>query len=176
MDTQKKIILFEGELSGGKGHHYDFLVENSFYYKEKGEIFWVVNKNFNKEKLYIPDFIKILNIIDTAKRKVNFQNFSFAGNIIFLSIKNFFMSYYYVIKKFQFNKSFLAYFFKNFFTFPKYFSSFFKIFEKLNIKENDVIIFQTSRINEIELAYLLILLNAKVKLHLRIIQLHRKKN
>ena len=44
----KKIILFEGELSGGKGHHYDFLVENSFYYKEKGEIFWVVNKRFNK--------------------------------------------------------------------------------------------------------------------------------
>ena len=105
----KKIILFEGELFGGKGHHYDFLVENSFYYKEKGEIFWVVNKKFNKEKLYIPDFIKILNVIDTAKRKVNFQNFLFIGKIVFRSIKNMFMSYYYRIKKFKFNKIFLKY-------------------------------------------------------------------
>ena len=171
----KKIILFEGELSGGKGHHYDFLVENSFYYKEKGEIFWVVNKKFNKEKLYIPDFIKILNVIDTAKRKVNFQNFLFIGKIVFLSIKNFFMSYYYLIKKFKLNKIFLKYILKNFFTFPKYFSSFCKILEHIDLKENDIIIFQTSRINDIELTYLLILLKIKIKLHLRIIQLHRKK-
>jgi len=175
MDTQKKIILFEGELSGGKGHHYDFLVENSFYYKDKGEIFWVVNNKFNKEKLYIPDFVKILNVIDTAKRKVNFQNFSFIGKIIFISIKNFFMSYYYLIKKIKFNKIFLKYFIKNFFTFPKYFSSFCKIFEHIDLKENDILIFQTSRINDIELANLLILLKIKIKLHLRIIQLHRKK-
>ena len=175
MDTQKKIILFEGELSGGKGHHYDFLVENSFYYKDKGEIFWVVNNKFNKEKLYIPNFVKILNIIDTSKRKVNFQNFSFIGKIILLSIKNFFMSYYYLIKKIKFNKIFLKYLIKNFFTFPKYFSSFCKIFEHIDLKENDILIFQTSRINDIELANLLILLKMKIKLHLRIIQLHRKK-
>ena len=175
MDTQKKIILFEGELSGGKGHHYDFLVENSFYYKDKGEIFWVVNNKFNKEKLYIPDFVKILNIIDTAKRKVNFQNFSFIGKIIFISIKNFFMSYYYLIKKNKLNKIFLKYLIKNFFTFPKYFSSFCKIFEHIDLKENDILIFQTSRINDVELANLLILLKIKIKLHLRIIQLHRKR-
>ena len=175
MDTQKKIILFEGELSGGKGHHYDFLVENSLYYKEKGEIFWIVNKKFNKEKLFIPDFVKICNIIDTAKRKVNFDNLLFIGTILFLSIKNFFLSYYYLITKFQFNNCFFAYFLKSFFTFPKYFSSFCKIFEQVNLNENDIIIFQTSRINEIELAYLLIILKIKVKLHLRIIQLHRKK-
>jgi len=175
MDAQKKIILFEGELSGGKGHHYDFLVENSLYYKEKGEIFWIVNKKFNKEKLFIPDFVKICNIIDTAKRKVNFDNLLFIGTILFLSIKNFFLSYYYLITKFQFNNCFFAYFLKSFFTFPKYFSSFCKIFEQVNLNENDIIIFQTSRINEIELAYLLIILKIKVKLHLRIIQLHRKK-
>ena len=133
-----------------------------------------MNKRFNKEKLYIPDFVKILNIIDTAKRKVNFQNFLFFGKIIFLSIKNFFMSYYYLIKKFKLNKFFLKHLLKNFFTFPKYFSSFCKILEHFDLKENDIIIFQTSRINEIKLAYLLILLKIKVKLHLRIIQLHRK--
>ena len=105
---------------------------------------------------------------------MNFQNFLFFGKIIFLSIKNFFMSYYYLIKKFKLNKFFLKHLLKNFFTFPKYFSSFCKILEHIDLKENDIIIFQTSRINEIELAYLLILLKIKVKLHLRIIQLHRK--
>ena len=85
------------------------------------------------------------------------------------------MSYYYLIKKFKLNKFFLEYLLKNFFTFPKYFSSFCKILEHFDLKENDIIIFQTSRINEIELAYLLILLKIKVKLHLRVIQLHRKK-
>lgn len=171
----KKIVLFEGELNGGKGHHYDFLVENSLYYKEKGEIFWVVNKNFNKDGLYIPDFIKTFALIDTAKRKVNFKKFLFFGKIIHLSIKNFFMSYYYVHKKFQFNIFLLIYLLKNFFTFPKYFSSFCKMLEQVNLNDDDIIIFQTSRINEIELVNLLILLKIKVKLHLRIIQLHRKK-
>ena len=71
---KKKIILFEGELRGGKGHHYDHLVENSFYYKDRGEIIWVVNKKFNKKDLFIPDFVKVLNIIDTADRKIVSKN------------------------------------------------------------------------------------------------------
>ena len=54
MSKYKKIILFEGELKGGKGHHYDHLVENSFYYRDKGEIYWVVNKKFEKKKFIYP--------------------------------------------------------------------------------------------------------------------------
>lgn len=175
MNVKKNIILFEGELCGGKGHHYDHLVENSFYYKNKGKIHWVVNKEFNKEKLYIPDFVKIHNIIDTAKRKFNFKNFSSITKITLLVIKNFFLSYYLILSKFKLNKFFLNYLLKNFFSFPKYFSSFCKIFKHVELNENDLIIFQTSRINEFELAYLLILLKLKAKLHLRIIQLHKKK-
>ncbi len=175
MNIQKNIILFEGELCGGKGHHYDHLVENSFYYKNKGKIHWVVNKEFNKDNLYIPDFVKIINIIDTAKRKFNFKNFSSFTKIVLLVIKNFFLSYYLVLSQFKLNKIFLYYLFKNFFIFPKYFSSFCKTFKHIELNENDIIIFQTSRINEFELAYLLIVLKLKVKLHLRIIQLHKKK-
>ena len=46
-----KIVLVECELKGGKGHHYDHLVENSFYYKNSGEIVWILNKDFKKKKL-----------------------------------------------------------------------------------------------------------------------------
>jgi hypothetical protein len=175
MNKEKKIILFEGELKGGKGHHYDHLVENSFYYKNKGEILWVVNKEFNKDNLYIPNYVKIFNIIDTANRKISSKNFLFIIKLLYLSIKNFFMSYYFVFFNLRLNKKLLIYLLKNFFSFPKYFSSFCKILSHTELKEGDKIIFQTSRINEIELAYLLILMKFKVKLHLRIIQLHRKK-
>ena len=175
MNKEKKIILFEGELKGGKGHHYDHLVENSFYYKNKGEILWVVNKEFNKDNLYIPNYVKIFNIIDTANRKISSKNFLFIIKLLYLSIKNFFMSYYFVFFNLRLNKKLLIYLLTNFFSFPKYFSSFCKILSHTELKEGDKIIFQTSRINEIELAYLLILMKFKVKLHLRIIQLHRKK-
>ena len=75
MQNREKIILFEGELKSGKGHHYDHIVENSFFYKNKGEIIWIVNKKFEKIKLFIPEFVKIFNIIDTGNRKVTFKNF-----------------------------------------------------------------------------------------------------
>ena len=59
MQNSGKIILFEGELKGGKGHHYDHLVENSFFYKNRGKILWVVNKKFKKIKL-LKDYKKIM--------------------------------------------------------------------------------------------------------------------
>ena len=68
MKNSKKIFLFEAELTKGSGHHYDQLVENSIYYKERGEIYWIVNKNFNSKDLYIPKFVKILKCINSAKR------------------------------------------------------------------------------------------------------------
>ena len=50
------------------------------------------------------------------------------------------MSYYYLIKKFKLNKFFLKHLLKNFFTFRKYFSSFCKILEHIDLKENDTLI------------------------------------
>ena len=170
-----KIILVECELKGGKGHHYDHLVENSFYYKNSGDIFWVLNKDFKKENLYIPEYVTVHNIIDTGNRKLLIQNPKNILKVLYLSVKNFIFSYFFLITNFKINKSFLKYIFKSYFTFPKYFSSFYKIFRKLNLNKDDKIIFQTSRINEIELAHILLLLNLDVEIHLRIIQLHRKK-
>lgn len=175
MDKEKKIILFEGELKGGKGHHYDHLVENSLYYQTKGKIFWVVNKKFKKDDLYIPKFVNIFNIIDSANRKITINNIFWLPEILFSSIKNFFISNYIIFFKFKFSKLLILYILKNLFTFPKYFSSFYKLLKHLDLNEDDKIIFQTSRIDEVELGFLLILLNFKAKIHLRIIQLHRKK-
>lgn len=175
MSKKKKIILFEGELKGGKGHHYDHLVENSLYYQNKGEIFWVVNKKFKKNNLYVPKFVNIFNIIDSANRKITFKNIFQLPEILYFSFKNFFLSYLIILFKFKFTKILFLYNLKNLFTFPKYFSSFCKLLKHLDLNENDKIIFQTSRIDEIELCFLLILLNCKVQMHLRIIQLHRKK-
>ncbi len=175
MQIRKKIILFEGELKGGKGHHYDHLVENSFYYKNRGEIIWIVNKKFKMENLFIPDFVKVLNIIDTADRKIVIKNLKSIIEILYLSIKNFFKSYFFLLFKIKFNKKFYKFILNNFFLFPKYFSSFYEIYDELNLTINDKIIFQTSRINDFELANALTLLNCKSQIHLRIIQLHRKK-
>ena len=175
MSKYKKIILFEGELKGGKGHHYDHLVENSFYYRDKGEIYWVVNKKFEKKNLYIPEFVKVLNIIDTANRKITFGNFFFSIGLIYLALKNFLKSYYILISKLRVNIDLIFYILKNFLFFPKYFSSFFNLLNHIDLNENDKIIFQTSRINELELAFILIKLRYKVQMHLRVIQLHRKR-
>lgn len=172
---KKKIILFEGELRGGKGHHYDHLVENSFYYKDRGEIIWVVNKKFNKKDLFIPDFVKVLNIIDTADRKIVSKNLKFNIELFYLPLKNFLKSCFFLLVYIGFNFNFLSFIFRNFFCFPKYFSSFYKTLKNLNLGKDDKIIFQTSRINDFELVYALTLLNCKSQLHLRIIQLHRKK-
>ena len=113
MQIRKKIILFEGELKGGKGHHYDHLVENSFYYKNRGEIIWIVNKKFKMENLFIPDFVKVLNIIDTADRKIVIKNLKSIIEILYLSIKNFFKSYFFLLFKIKFNKKFYKFILNN---------------------------------------------------------------
>ena len=175
MQNREKIILFEGELKSGKGHHYDHIVENSFFYKNKGEIVWIVNKKFKKMKLFIPEFVKVFNIIDTGNRKVTFKNFFLIFQILNISIKNFFKSYYFLLFHIKLNKKLFSFLCKNFFSFPKYFSSFFSTFKNETLKKGDKIIFQTARINDLELAYLLSLLDFNIEIHIRIIQLHRKK-
>ena len=42
------------------------------------------------ENLFIPKFVKVLNIIDSADRKIIQKNFKFNIEIIYLVIKNFF--------------------------------------------------------------------------------------
>tara|TARA_Y100000590_G_scaffold392762_1_gene470447 strand:- start:4012 stop:5241 length:1230 start_codon:yes stop_codon:yes gene_type:complete len=171
MSSDKKIILFEGEMIGGKGHHYHQLVENSFYYKDRGQIYWIVSKNFDSKDLYIPDFVNVKKCINSAKRNLNIKS----SNNFFLTIKNilsnFFLIMYLLLK---FNKISFEILF-NLLNIPKYFSSFYLNFDNKFFDENDVIIFQTSRIDDFELGHFLSKLNYKCKMHFRIMQLNRKK-
>lgn len=74
---KNKILFFEPETSDQLlGHHLDTMIETSIFLKNKrNEIIWFLNKRFNKENYYIPNYINVQNVIETAKRK-------------FLSIKN----------------------------------------------------------------------------------------
>ena len=83
---KRRIFLFEGELKTAKGHHLRNLIVNSNTYKNYGEIFWILNDKFNKENYYIPDHIKILKKINTAKRKINHKNLI---NVILIILKIF---------------------------------------------------------------------------------------
>ena len=171
MKNSKKIFLFEAELTKGSGHHYDQLVENSIYYKERGEIYWIVNKNFNSKDLYIPKFVKILKCINSAKRnfskKKPYELFLITKNIL----SNFIFKIYFLLK---FNKISVITLL-NIFKIPKYFSSFLKNLDPKFFTSDDIIIFQTARIDDFELGNFLSKLDYKCKMHFRIMQLNRKK-
>ena len=49
------------------------MVDNSIYYKERGEIYWIVNKNFDSKDLYIPNFVKVKKCMNSAKRNLNIK-------------------------------------------------------------------------------------------------------
>ena len=164
---KRRIFLFEGELKTAKGHHLRNLIVNSNTYKNYGEIFWILNDKFNKENYYIPDHIKILKKINTAKRKINHKNLI---NVILIIFKNFFTSFTFLL----FSKDYKL-ILKNFFHFPKYFGGFTKIIKELKPDNEDILIFQTARIDDFELAYFLKDLKRCPEIHLRIIRLHKKK-
>jgi hypothetical protein len=46
MNFKRKLVFFEGEMTEGKGHYLDNLVETTIFFKEKFNIIWFVNKNF----------------------------------------------------------------------------------------------------------------------------------
>ena len=66
MNSQKnKLIFFEGDMIGGRGHHLDNLIEASIFFSNKFNIIWFANSEFNANNLFIPKNIKIKNIIKT---------------------------------------------------------------------------------------------------------------
>ena len=169
---KNKILFFEPETSDQLlGHHLDTMIETSIFLKnKKNEIIWFLNKKFNKENYYIPSYIKVQNVIETAKRK-------------FLSIKSIFVIVNISIKNFLYYFFFLFYFLLkgkivllikaiacNYFTFPKYFPSFYFNYKDLNMLENDNIVIPSTRDNDIELFYFLYILEKKIpNLHFKIL-------
>ena len=71
--NKKKIIFFEPEMMGGKGHHLDNLIESSIYFEKNHEIIWLVNNKFDAPNLWLPNFVKNFRIIDSYKSKNLFE-------------------------------------------------------------------------------------------------------
>lgn len=181
MINNKKIIFFDPHIDKPRGHHLDSLIAKSLSLKNSGTIYWIVNKNFKRHQENIPKHIKILNISDTAKRKIFLLNILQNLKTLFLILKNFFLTFiiiFSLIKKKNF--TWLIPFFFNFCSFPKYLPSIFDILNKLNLGNSDHFIFNScSDINDYELAYFLTFLNKEnFSLHLFIRSLPKfhKKN
>jgi hypothetical protein len=60
---KNKLILFEGDIIGGRGHHLDNLIETSIFFSKDFDIIWFVNNKFNQNSLFIPKNVKIRNVI-----------------------------------------------------------------------------------------------------------------
>jgi hypothetical protein len=169
---KNKILFFEPETSDQLlGHHLDTMIETSIFLKnKKNEIIWFLNKKFNKENYYIPSYIKVQNVIETAKRKFLSTKSIFV--IINISIKNLF--YYFFFLFYFLLKGKIVLLIKaiacNYFTFPKYFPSFYFNYKDLNMLENDNIVIPSTRDNDIELFYFLYILEKKIpNLHFKIL-------
>ncbi len=138
---KKKLIFIETLLKNGGGHHMDNLIETSLYFKDKNEIHWLVNENFDKNNLYIPHEVTFHNSVPETK-------FIFLRKtIIFLLSIPFFIKEKKTI-------NFFKAFYKNFFSIPDYFSlKIYNFFKNQKFTNTDIIIIQSCRPKDVELIY-----------------------
>ena len=63
--SKKRIFFIETLLTRGVGHHLDNLIESTLFFKDnhKFDIYWLLNENFQKKNLYIPEKIIIIRIL-----------------------------------------------------------------------------------------------------------------
>lgn len=173
MSKNSSLLLVESEMTKAKGHFLDYLIETSCYFKKNKTITWFLNKNFDSQNLYIPEYCSVKKIIksNNFKRKVNkFYYFLEEFYFFILNFYNIFFFSFFLLKNkkklFSFYKCLLS----NYFIIPRYFKSFYLEFLKLNFNVDDNIIFQSCRRKDIALVYFLssIELDNLPKIHLRV--------
>jgi hypothetical protein len=158
----KKIIFIEPDAKGGDGHGLDNLIEASLYFSNQKN-FWFLNKNFNANNLYIPDFVKIKKIFNTRKNKF-FKIFYFFK----ILIETIILLLHFFLKKKIF--LFLKAIYLNKLTVPYYFFSFYFEYKKIDIENNDSIILYSCRTKELELIYFSLILGIKLpNIHCRVL-------
>ena len=124
----KKIIFLEPGAKGADGGHgLDNLIEASLYFSNQ-KIFFFLNKTFNPNNLYIPNFVEIKKIFNTNKNRI-LQIFFFFK--IFLETIILLFHFFFKKKIFLFLKAI----YYNKFTVPQYFYSFYFEYRKIDIKK-----------------------------------------
>lgn len=158
----KKIIFIEPDAKGGDGHGLDNLIEASLYFSNQKN-FWFLNKKFNANNLYIPNFVQIKKIFYTPTNKI-FRIFYFCKVLIDTII---------LLLYFLFKKKFLLFLkaiYLNKLTVPHYFFSFYFEYKKINLENNDSIILYSCRTKELELIYFALILGIKLpNVHCRVL-------
>ena len=173
MKKISNLLLVESEMTKAKGHFLDYLIETSNYFKENKNITWFLNKNFNSQNLYIPEYCNVKRIIisNNFKRKVN--KFYYFFEEIFFFILNFYNIFFFTIFLLKKPKKLLLFYkclYNNYFIIPRYFKNFYLEYLNLNFKNNDNIIFQSCRRKDIALVYFFstIEFDNLPKIHLRV--------
>jgi hypothetical protein len=172
MDFKRKLLFFEGEMTGGKGHHLDNLIEATIFFKEKFNIIWFVNKNFNEHNLFIPNQTVVKKLIESNKFIRNKNKLFYFLNEIYFLFNNiyqviFFAFYFIYNKKF---KIFIKTLISNYLIIPRYFKSLYLEYIKQNIGVEDQIIIQSYRRKDIALVYFLSAIEKNIpKIHIRVL-------
>jgi hypothetical protein len=172
---KNKLILFEGDVISGSGHHLDLLIETSIFFSKKFDIIWFVNSEFKQNNLYVPKNVKIKNVITTnnINKFENKLNYLWIEILIYINNFIFFTS---LAKNSKQKIFFFKFLVKNFFSIPQYFKSFYSEYIKQEIKENDHLIIQSCREKDISLVYFLSNIeNIVPKIHIRLIYTAKKR-
>ena len=168
--TKKRIFFIETLLTHGSGHHLDNLIESTLFFKDKFqvEIKWLLNEDFEKKDLFIPEDIKIFNL---------FNNIKTSNLTLFIKfIINFLLLLFFFLKNKKIFKLFKA-IIKNYLSVPIFFNlKVYNFFINQNLNDNDVIIIQSCRPKEVELLnFLSFFFKGKPKIILRILYPPKKK-
>ena len=168
---KNKLLLVESEMKSPKGHFLDNLIETTVTFKNKLNIMWMVNKEFDNEKTYLPNKIRIFKSISTNKFKRKDDKLFYIIEEVFLFFLNlfqilFFSLYFLKEKKFIFYLNALK---SNYFLLPRYFASFYWEYKNLKLTKNDNVFFQTARRKDIALINFLIKIDEDhPKFHIRV--------
>ena len=178
MKKKNKLILVESEMLGPKGHFLDNLIETTNTFAKRNNIYWILNKKFDHQNTFLPNNIKIFKNISSNNFKRKENKIFYLTEEIILFLVNILHIFYYLLYFSKENKilNYLKALKSNYFLIPRYFSSFYKVYKKLRLTENDHIFFQTARRKDIALINFLIKIdNTHPKFHIRVMLPPKKK-
>lgn len=168
---KKKLLLVESEMINPKGHFLNNLIDTTFCFEKKFDIFWILNKKFNSKRTYIPKIKSIRKCISTNKFKRKENKLLYLIEEVLLFVKNILLIFYYFYfflkdgKVSEYYKALKS----NYFILPKYFESFYPEYISLKLNKTDHIFFTTARRKDMALINFLTKLDTNhPKFHIRV--------
>ena len=96
MIRKNKLILIESEMIEPKGHFLNNLIDITKFFEKKFQIYWLLNKKFDRKGTQIPKNIKTIYSISTNKFKRNEKKFLYLVEEIFLFFQNIFYTIFFL--------------------------------------------------------------------------------